>query len=59
MAAGLTAPRLTIWAVSDGRAGIEAQALGLAEAVARLRPAEISSSGSAGSARPRPPAAGG
>jgi hypothetical protein len=32
---------LTIWAVSDGRAGIEAQALGLAEAVARLRPSEI------------------
>jgi mitochondrial fission protein ELM1 len=34
-------PPLTLWAVSDGRAGIEAQALGLAEAVARLRPAEI------------------
>ncbi|WP_334164432.1 mitochondrial fission ELM1 family protein [Phenylobacterium sp.] len=34
-------PPLTIWAVSDGRAGIEAQALGLAQAVARLRPAEI------------------
>jgi hypothetical protein len=34
-------PSLTIWAVSDGRAGIEAQALGLAEAVARLRPAEV------------------
>lgn len=32
---------LVIWAVSDGRAGIEAQALGLAEGVARLRPAEI------------------
>ena len=32
---------LTIWAVSDGRAGIEAQVLGLAEAVARLRPAQI------------------
>jgi uncharacterized protein len=32
---------LKVWAVSDGRAGIEAQALGLAEAVARLRPAEI------------------
>lgn len=32
---------LTIWAVSDGRAGIEAQVLGLAEAVARLRPAVI------------------
>lgn len=36
------APRpLRIWAVSDGRAGIEAQALGLAEAIARLRPAHI------------------
>lgn len=34
-------PPLSIWAVSDGRAGIEAQALGLAQAVARLRPAEI------------------
>jgi mitochondrial fission protein ELM1 len=33
---------LTIWAVSDGRAGIENQALGLAEAVARLTPAEVS-----------------
>jgi mitochondrial fission protein ELM1 len=32
---------LTIWAVSDGRVGIEAQVLGLAEAVARRRPAEI------------------
>lgn len=32
---------LTIWAVSDGRAGIEAQCLALAEAVARTRPAEI------------------
>ncbi len=32
---------LAVWAVSDGRAGIEAQALGLAEAVARLAPAEI------------------
>ena len=32
---------LTIWAVSDGRIGIENQALGLAEAVARLRPAEV------------------
>ena len=32
---------IVIWAVSDGRAGIEAQALGLAEAVARVRPAEI------------------
>lgn len=33
---------LRIWAVSDGRAGIEAQVLGLAEAVARLKPAHIS-----------------
>ncbi|KSB88153.1 nucleoside-diphosphate sugar epimerase [Caulobacter vibrioides] len=32
---------LTIWAVSDGRAGIEAQAVGLAEAIARKRPARI------------------
>jgi mitochondrial fission protein ELM1 len=32
---------LRIWAVSDGRAGIESQALGLAEAVARRRPAHI------------------
>lgn len=32
---------LTIWAVSDGRAGIESQVLGLAEAVARLTPARI------------------
>jgi uncharacterized protein len=32
---------LRVWAVSDGRAGIEAQALGLAEAVGRLRPSDI------------------
>jgi len=32
---------LTIWAVSDGRVGIEAQVLGLAEAVARQRPARL------------------
>ena len=32
---------LSIWVVTDGRAGIEAQALGLAEAVAARRPAEI------------------
>ena len=37
----MTAP-LNIWVVSDGRAGIENQALGLAEAVARLTPADIS-----------------
>jgi hypothetical protein len=30
-----------LWAVTDGRAGIEAQALGLAEAIARRTPAEI------------------
>ncbi|MBW8880244.1 MAG: mitochondrial fission ELM1 family protein, partial [Asticcacaulis sp.] len=36
------APRnLTLWAVSDGRAGIENQVLGLAEAVARLTPADV------------------
>jgi mitochondrial fission protein ELM1 len=34
-------PPLTIWAVSDGRAGIEAQVEGLALAVSRLRPAEV------------------
>jgi mitochondrial fission protein ELM1 len=33
--------KLTIWAVSDGRAGIESQVMGLAEAVARLTPAEV------------------
>jgi len=32
---------LSVWAVSDGRAGIANQVLGLAEAVARLAPAEI------------------
>lgn len=38
----MSGPRpLRIWAVSDGRAGIEAQAVGLAEAIARLRPAHI------------------
>lgn len=36
----LTEP-LRIWVVSDGRAGIENQALGLAEAVQRLTPAQI------------------
>jgi hypothetical protein len=39
--AGPASPHLSIWVVTDGRVGIEAQALGLAEAVARLRPAEI------------------
>ncbi len=33
--------RLTIWAVSDGRAGIENQVLGLAEAIQRLTAADI------------------
>jgi mitochondrial fission protein ELM1 len=32
---------LVIWAVSDGRSGIENQALGLAEAVARLTPETV------------------
>lgn len=32
---------LTVWAVSDGRAGIENQVLGLAEAVARARVAQV------------------
>lgn len=36
----MTAP-LSIWVVSDGRAGMENQALGLAEAVQRLTAAEI------------------
>ena len=39
--AGVKPPSLSIWAVSDGRTGIEAQAEGLALAVARLRPAEV------------------
>jgi mitochondrial fission protein ELM1 len=34
-------PPFVIWAVSDGRAGIEAQAIGLAEAVARQRKAHV------------------
>jgi mitochondrial fission protein ELM1 len=37
---GVTRP-LSIWVVSDGRTGIENQALGLAEAVQRLTPADI------------------
>lgn len=36
----MTAP-LSIWVVSDGRAGMENQALGLAEAVQRLTPANL------------------
>jgi mitochondrial fission protein ELM1 len=35
------AQTLSIWAVSDGRAGIENQALGLAEAIARRTPAAV------------------
>jgi len=34
-------PPIVIWAISDGRAGIEAQAVGLAEAVARQVPAQV------------------
>lgn len=41
MARKPSSPPLTIWAVSDGRAGIEAQAVGLAEAVARHRKAKV------------------
>ncbi|WP_339871654.1 mitochondrial fission ELM1 family protein [uncultured Brevundimonas sp.] len=36
-----TARPLTVWVVSDGRAGIENQALGLAEAIQRLTPATL------------------
>jgi len=39
LTAGADAP-LVIWAVSDGRAGMRDQVLGLAEAVARRRPAQ-------------------
>jgi uncharacterized protein len=35
------AEQLTVWCVTDGRAGIENQALGLAEAIARRAPATI------------------
>ena len=40
-ARGSTARPLSIWVVSDGRTGIQNQALGLAEAIARLTPADI------------------
>ncbi|WP_415288977.1 mitochondrial fission ELM1 family protein [Brevundimonas sp. S1H14] len=40
-ARGMAARPLSIWVVSDGRTGIQNQALGLAEAIARLAPAEI------------------
>jgi mitochondrial fission protein ELM1 len=38
---GTSAEPLSIWAVSDGRIGIEGQVVGLAEAVALLRPAVV------------------
>lgn len=38
----MTARPITIWAVSDGRPGTQNQALGLAEAVARIVPATVS-----------------
>ena len=34
-------PPLKVWAVSDGRAGIEAQVVGLSDALARLVPCEV------------------
>lgn len=40
-ARGSAARPLSIWVASDGRAGIQNQALGLAEAVQRLTPADI------------------
>lgn len=40
LAPSKTAP-LKVWAVSDGRAGIEAQVVGLSEALARLVPCEV------------------
>ena len=41
MEVGTDRPPLSVWVVSDGRAGIENQALGLAEAVQRLFPSRI------------------
>ena len=41
MEIGATQPPLSVWVVSDGRTGIENQALGLAEAVQRLFPCVI------------------
>jgi mitochondrial fission protein ELM1 len=32
---------LNVWTITDGRAGIEAQALGLAEAIGRLAPVTL------------------
>lgn len=40
MALGADKP-LSIWAVSDGRSGIEAQVVGLAQAVAKIVPAQL------------------
>ena len=40
-ARGSAARPLSVWVVSDGRTGIQNQALGLAEAVARLTPAAV------------------
>ena len=34
-------PPLKVWAVSDGRSGIEAQVVGLSDAIARLVPCEV------------------
>lgn len=41
MEVGTDRPPLSVWVVSDGRTGIENQALGLAEAVQRLSPSHI------------------
>lgn len=41
MEVGANQPPLSVWVVSDGRTGIENQALGLAEAVQRLFPSVI------------------
>ncbi|HEX8660409.1 MAG TPA: mitochondrial fission ELM1 family protein [Brevundimonas sp.] len=41
MEVGADQPPLSVWVVSDGRTGIENQALGLAEAVQRLFPSDI------------------
>jgi mitochondrial fission protein ELM1 len=40
-ALGFASEPLTIWAVSDGRPAVDDQVMGLAEAIARLTPAEI------------------
>lgn len=56
MKSGATDPVLKVWSVTDGRAGNLAQALGLAEAIARRRPAEIRSAEVAGERAARLPA---